>query len=148
MSTKVKKQNDVPNVTNANEKSVPIVGTIEIVIQIGTSTRIVNFIVVENLTTSVILGCEFFDVHVEAIKTKQMVVEIDAGSTVPHHLTTVETEYESTAPGRKRVQLARKACTNQNKNYETSSSQTHNPSLGRSIRQDHWNDRRRPLYDV
>ena len=74
---------DEPNIRNASGKSVPIVGTIDLMVQIGTSSEFVTFYVSENLATSVILGCYFCDHHVEAIKPRLTVVEMDDGSMVP-----------------------------------------------------------------
>lgn len=56
------------NVGNTSEKPVPILGTIILVVIIGTRTETVCFYVVENLTTAVILGCEFCDRYVDATR--------------------------------------------------------------------------------
>lgn len=74
---KIEKNYDAPNVRNASCRAASIVGTIELV-QIGKSTKIVNFIVVEKLTTSVVLGSDFCEFHVETIKTRLMVIEMDS----------------------------------------------------------------------
>lgn len=59
MRKKIKKRNDVLTHRNAGGKAVPTVGTIELFVQIGTSTMIVRFLVVEKIATSVILGFNF-----------------------------------------------------------------------------------------
>lgn len=53
------------------------------VVQIDTSTQVVMFLVAEKLATPVIVGWDFCDIHVEAIKPRLTIVEIDGGSTVP-----------------------------------------------------------------
>ena len=83
MRKEIRKIKDEPNIRNASGKSVPIVGTIDLMVQIGTSSEYVKFYVAENLATSVILGCDFCDRHVEAIKPRLAIVEMDDGSTVP-----------------------------------------------------------------
>lgn len=55
--------------------------TIRLTVQIGTSVEHVNFYVVEKLTTSVILLCNIFDLHVEAIRSRGRIVDMDDGST-------------------------------------------------------------------
>lgn len=80
---KIRKLKDKPNVLNAGGKSVPIVGTIELVVQIVTNTENINFLDAEKLATSVILVCGFCDIHVEATKPLLAIVEMDGGSTVP-----------------------------------------------------------------
>lgn len=76
------KSNDVPNVGNESGKAVPIIGAIELVVQISTSTQIVNFLDVAKLATNVILCCDFSDFHVHAIKLRLTAVEMYDGSTV------------------------------------------------------------------
>lgn len=82
MRRKIKKIQDVPNVRNASGRAVPIVGTIKLVVQIGTSTHMLNVLIAENFGTSVIVGCDFCDVHVESIKPRLTIVERDERSTV------------------------------------------------------------------
>lgn len=60
MRRKISKRNDLRNVRHVRGKQYQIK-----IAQIGTKTQIVNFFVVEILAKSVILGCEFCDVHVE-----------------------------------------------------------------------------------
>ena len=71
------------NVRNASGSSVPIAGTIDLVVQVGESIEHVNFLVAKKLATSVILGCDFCDRHVESIRPRDRTVVMDDGSTVP-----------------------------------------------------------------
>lgn len=59
---------DEPNTRNASGKSVSIVLKIDLMIYIGTGTKVVNFYVDEKLATSVILGFDICDGNVELIK--------------------------------------------------------------------------------
>lgn len=70
LSAKIRKLDDMLDLQNASGKSVSIVGTIELIVQIGKSTQAVTFIVAEKLETYVILCCDFFDIHVEAINVE------------------------------------------------------------------------------
>lgn len=83
MRRKIKKRKEAQNVRNASRKAAQIVGTNKIVLQIGKSIQIVNSLVVCKLATSVILGYDFCDAHVEAIKPRLTVFETDDRSTVP-----------------------------------------------------------------
>lgn len=79
----IRKLKDEQKIHNASGKTIPIVGNIYLIVQIGTSTKVVNFLVPEKLATSVILGCYICDRHVETIKARLAIVEIDDGYTVP-----------------------------------------------------------------
>ena len=49
----------------------------------GGSSELVTFYVAERLAADVILGCDFCDRHIEAIRPRKRLVEMDDGSTVP-----------------------------------------------------------------
>lgn len=83
MRVNIRKLDDIQDVRNASGKSSPIVVTIELTVQIGTSTQVVIVILVEKLATSLIVGFNFCDVLVEATKPRLMIVEMDDGYTVP-----------------------------------------------------------------
>lgn len=72
------------SVRDASNRIVMIGGTITLVVNIGnrTSTN-VTFNVVERLGTDVILGCDFCDSHVEAIRPRLRVIELTDGTAVP-----------------------------------------------------------------
>ena len=71
------------NVKDANNRRITIEGTINLAVQVGTRFEIVKFNVVERLGTDVILGCDYCDKHVEAIRPRRRIVELDDGTTVP-----------------------------------------------------------------
>ena len=83
MRKEIRPLKEAPNVRNASGKAVPIAGTIDLVTQIGTTSECVSFLVAEKLATSVILGCDFCDQHIDAIKPRLATVTMDDGSTVP-----------------------------------------------------------------
>lgn len=83
MRSKSKKRDNIPEVRNVSSKAVPIFGTITLVVWIGKCTQIVNFLVTEKLPTSVIFGCEFCPIHVEAIKLRLPIVKMDDDPNVP-----------------------------------------------------------------
>lgn len=58
MKRKMEKRYDVPNASNASDKAVTIIGTIELVVQSDMSTQIVDF-VEDELTASAIAGFYF-----------------------------------------------------------------------------------------
>ena len=49
----------------------------------GSRFEVVKFNVVERLGTDVILGCDFCDKHIEAIRPRKRLIELDDGTTVP-----------------------------------------------------------------
>ena len=59
------------SVRDANNRRVAISGTLNLAVQVGTRTEVVKFNVVERLGTEVILGCDFCDKHVEAIRPRK-----------------------------------------------------------------------------
>lgn len=67
LKDKLRKSYDIPDVINASSKSRSVVGTNKLIVQIGTSKEAVNFLLAAKFATSVILGCNFCDVHVEEI---------------------------------------------------------------------------------
>lgn len=73
----------MPDVQNTSAKSVSIIGTIELIVQIGTSRKAVNFLITETFATSVIFVCNFFDIHGEAITPRLTIFEMDGGSMAP-----------------------------------------------------------------
>lgn len=83
MRTKIWELEDITFVRNASGKSAAIVETIDVVVYIRTNTPLVNLCVSKKLDTSVILRCDFCDVHVEAIEPRLTIVEMEDVSTVP-----------------------------------------------------------------
>ena len=73
-------QVDIRNVTG---KPVPISGTIRLSVQIGSKTEKFQFLVAKDLATAIVLGCNYFDQHVECIKPRRRIIEMDDGSTTP-----------------------------------------------------------------
>ncbi len=71
------------NIRDANNRRVQIAGTVKLAVRIGHTTDNINFNVVERLGTEVIIGCDYLDKHVEAIRPRQRRVEMDDGTTVP-----------------------------------------------------------------
>ena len=79
----IKPLDDQFNVKDANNRRVVIAGTINLTVQVGKRREVVKFNVVERLGTDVILGCDYCDKHVESIRPRKRLVELDDGSTVP-----------------------------------------------------------------
>ena len=71
------------DIRDANNRRVQIIGTINLVLRIGDRSETVRFNVVERLGTDVIVGCDYLDKNVEAIRPRKRVVELDDGTTVP-----------------------------------------------------------------
>ena len=74
------RQGPLPKVTDANRNPIRMIGKIELVIQLGNWISKTSFIVCEKLTVPVILGCDFCDKFVEAIRPLRRVVELDGGT--------------------------------------------------------------------
>ena len=70
-------------VRDANNRRLNILGTVELNVRIGNREDKVNFYVVERLATDFILGCDFCDRHVEAIRPRKRLIELDDGTTIP-----------------------------------------------------------------
>ena len=70
-------------VRDANNRRLNILGTVELNVRIGNRQDKVNFYVVERLATDFILGCDFCDKHVEAIRPRKRLIELDDGTTIP-----------------------------------------------------------------
>ena len=64
-------------VRDANNQALVIVGRINLTVQLGMKSSIVTFYVVDKLATPIILGCDFCDRHVEAIRPRRRLVELD-----------------------------------------------------------------------
>ena len=58
-------------VKTANNKRLPILGTISLYVQVGSRKELVKFYVAEGLAVEFILGCDFCDKHVEAIRPRR-----------------------------------------------------------------------------
>lgn len=56
--------------------------TVLLAAQLGSRTEMLLFYVADLLATSIILGCDFFDKHVEAIHLSRRLVELTDGITV------------------------------------------------------------------
>jgi len=69
--------------TDANNRQIQPLGIISLAVDIGGRVEVINFKVVERLAVPVILGCDYCDKHVEAIKRRQRIVELDDGTIVP-----------------------------------------------------------------
>ena len=70
-------------VRDANNRLLPIVGKVALFVRLGSRLERITFYVSDRLAAPVILGCDFCDTHVEAIRPRRRVVELDDGTTVP-----------------------------------------------------------------
>ena len=68
---------------DANNRPIQPLGVVSLAVDIGGRFEVIHFKVVERLAVLVIIGCAYCDKHVEAIKPRQHVVEIEDGTTVP-----------------------------------------------------------------
>lgn len=83
MRHKNRKLDKEMNICNASGKAVTILETIYLMFQIGTSTEFLTFLATDRLATSAMLGCDFWDRHLEVIKPCLAMVEMGKGSTIP-----------------------------------------------------------------
>ena len=68
---------------NASNKPMIVCGEVELQVRLGQHTAKAKFYVVEKLATDVLLGCDYCDKYVEAIKPRKRVVEMEDGTEVP-----------------------------------------------------------------
>ena len=76
-------------IKDSGNRNVRIAGKITLNVMLGHRVETISSYVVERLTTHVILGCDFCDRQVDAIKRRQRLVEVDDGTTVPMLRTSV-----------------------------------------------------------
>ena len=79
----IRKEPTAPKIIDANKRKVEIDGVIDLSVNIGGRVETVRFNVVPRLAVDVIIGCDFCDKHIEAIRPRKRLVEIDDGTTVP-----------------------------------------------------------------
>ena len=79
----IKPLHSAVRIKDANNRALVVAGRINLSCQIGSRKDIVTFYVVDRLATDVILGCDYCDRHIEAIKPRKRLVELDDGTTVP-----------------------------------------------------------------
>ena len=68
------------DVRDANNKRVRIEGSIYLFVKVGSCTESVRFNVVDKLGTEIILGCEYLDKYVEAIRPRRGIIEMVDGT--------------------------------------------------------------------
>lgn len=73
----------LPEICDANNRPLNMLGTVNLVVQLGTFVVRDVFIVCRTLAAPAILGADFCDKYVEAIRPKKRHVELDDGTTVP-----------------------------------------------------------------
>lgn len=69
MRNKINKLKDEANIRNPSRKTVPVVGTIDDLVQTGTNMEFVSFFIADKLATSAILRCDICDLHVDCSPT-------------------------------------------------------------------------------
>lgn len=70
-------------IPDANNSSVPVNGTIDLVVNKRGSVETFRFKVVKRLVTQLILGCDYCDKHVESIHSTHRIVKLTDAKTVP-----------------------------------------------------------------
>lgn len=73
----------VPNCNYSNGQPVNIVGTVSLNVRFGSYVVRCDFFLCEHFTTTYVLGGDFFDRFVNAIKPRKKIVELDNGTEVP-----------------------------------------------------------------
>lgn len=71
------------SVRDASDRLVSIVRTIELSVIVGSRSAVVKFTVVERVGTEIILGFNFSDAHVEAIRSWWRVIKLADGTSEP-----------------------------------------------------------------
>ena len=73
----------LPNICDANGNPLSMMGRLKLVTRLGSSLVLVDFVVCRTLAADAILGADFCDRYVEAIRPRKKLVELDDGTTVP-----------------------------------------------------------------
>lgn len=71
------------HVPDSNKRPLVHSGQIRLPVRLGDRTELVLFYVTERLAAPALLGFDFCDKHVEAIRPRKRIVELDKGTTVP-----------------------------------------------------------------
>ncbi len=79
----VKSVSERLDIRDASNRRVSILGKLRLRVRLGGRTEWVHFNVVHNLGTDVILGCDFLDRHVDAIRPRNRLVTLVDGTSVP-----------------------------------------------------------------
>lgn len=66
----------LPNIYNANKSPLRILGIIKLRVHLGHTRVVLKFIVCETLVASAIIGTDFCDQHVKAIRPNQKFLEL------------------------------------------------------------------------
>ena len=74
---------DLPDIYDANNRPLSLMGTITLSVRLGSYSLSLPFIVCANLAAPAILGADFCDQHVEAIRPRMRSVELADGSCIP-----------------------------------------------------------------
>ncbi|CAN8076123.1 unnamed protein product [Agarophyton chilense] len=73
----------LPDIRDANKNAVKTLGTVRLLVRLGRFVVLVDFIVCKTLAAPVVLGCDYCDKFVEAIRPRRKLVELDDRSMVP-----------------------------------------------------------------
>ena len=74
---------EIPTIADGNGRPPRTCGAVTLVVRLATRANKCKFIVCERLAATVILGCDFNDIFVEAIYPRRKMVELDDGAKVP-----------------------------------------------------------------
>lgn len=77
------RRGETPLINDANGRPVNIVGTVSLYVRFGSYVVKCDFYVCEHLATSYILGGDFCDRFVNAIRPRKRTVELDDGTEIP-----------------------------------------------------------------
>ena len=73
----------LPDICDANDRPLRMIGTIRLVVRLGRLVSLADFIICQQLAAPMILGADYCDRFVEAIRPRKKLIELDDGSTVP-----------------------------------------------------------------
>ena len=80
---KLIRQRALPDIRDANKGRVRSLGVVTLRVQLGLYQSRVDFVVCERLSVPIILGCDFCDRHIEAIRPRSKEVELEDETKVP-----------------------------------------------------------------
>ena len=79
----IKPLDEEVQVRDANKRQLRLCGQIQLMVTIDSRDQLVTFYEADHLATPVILGCDFLDKNVEAIRPRNRTIELADGTIVP-----------------------------------------------------------------
>lgn len=70
-------------VRNASRNPLSVLGNTELTVQLRYTVKKVKFVVTDKLSIAIVFGCDYYGLHIDAIRPRLKSVHLDNGTTVP-----------------------------------------------------------------